>query len=155
MPKGHNIPYKWRVIASPCAIETCEISSQGLKRKHFHQYVFLPEENSANIWNYLGIQEKVIIFAMRYWCRDFGYIARQTMESAIPAKAWRSFLLKTGDVLFPQDSRIQLFIMLKVRILVGILVQGASARRVRIHAFKRVRNGKIELVRAHWRHYRR
>jgi len=36
-------------IAFPLSNETCEISSQGLKRKHFHQYVFLPEENSANI----------------------------------------------------------------------------------------------------------
>ena len=45
--------------------------------------------------------------------------------------------------------------MHKITIHVGISVQGTSAKRVRVHAFKRVRNGKIEYVKAHWRHYRR
>ena len=38
-------------------------------------------------------------------------------------------------------------------IIVGIIVQGARAKRVRIRAYKRVRNGKTEFVKAHWRQY--
>jgi hypothetical protein len=37
-------------------------------------------------------------------------------------------------------------------VFVGIFVQGASVRRVRVHSFWRVRNGKKEYVRAHWRY---
>ena len=62
--------------------------------------------------------------------------------------------LQTDDVLLPQDPQVIVPKMFKIeRILVGILVQGASARRVRIHAYKRVRNGKTEFVKAHWRQY--
>lgn len=41
------------------------------------------------------------------------------------------------------------------KIFVGIIVQGASVRRVRVRAFQRVRNGKPEQVRAHWRYVKR
>lgn len=77
------------------------------------------------------------------------------MESANPAKAWRSFLFsKTVDVLFPQDLQTQLYHMRNfIRFFVGIFVQGTSVRRVRVHAYKRVRNGKTEFVKAHWRQY--
>ena len=41
------------------------------------------------------------------------------------------------------------------KIFVGIIVQGAGVRRVRVRAFQRVRNGKPEQVRAHWRYVKR
>ena len=78
------------------------------------------------------------------------------MENAIPAKAWRSFLLQMDDVLFPQDLQNNSFKMIPIsKIFVGIFVQGTSVRRVRVRAFKRVRNGKTEQVRAHWRYLKR
>ena len=103
---------------------------------------------------------------LSWYSRESHYLCGEILIADIDRflleKLWRApdlrrrgalFLSKADDVLFPQDSRIQLFIMLKVRILVGILVQGTSARRVRIHAYKRVRNGKTEFVKAHWRQY--
>ena len=79
-------------------------------------------------------------------------------------KLWRApnlrrrgalFLLEADDVLFPQDlhSLSQIKMFRNKMIFVGILVQGASSRRVRVNAYKRVRNGKTEFVKAHWRHY--
>ena len=36
-------------------------------------------------------------------------------------------------------------------IIVGFIVQGAVARRVRVRSYWRVRNGKKEHVKSHWR----
>ena len=67
------------------------------------------------------------------------------------------FLSESDDVLFSTESPINISIQMSTNkvILVGIVVQGTSAKRVRVRAFKRVRNGKTEFVKAHWRHYRR
>ena len=80
-------------------------------------------------------------------------------------KLWRAPNLRRRGALFLfTDGRCTLptgfppiisFHMSIITILVGISVQGTSAKRVRVHAFKRVRNGKTELVKAHWRYYRR
>jgi hypothetical protein len=86
---------------------------------------------------------------------DSALLLDKTMESARPEKAWRSLLFEADDVLSPQDpqSSISQSMSNNKTIYVGIIVLGASVRRIRVHAYKRVRNGKQEFVKAHWRQY--
>lgn len=42
--------------------------------------------------------------------------------------------------------------MFKSQVILAVfLVQGTSVRRVRVRAYKRVRGGKTQFVKAHWR----
>ena len=76
------------------------------------------------------------------------------MEDAIPVKAWRPFLYRWTEYSSHKIHKLQ-YLKMSINnklIFVGIVVLGTSVRRVRVRAHKRVRNGKTESVKAHWRH---
>ena len=79
----------------------------------------------------------------------------KTMKSAIPAKAWRSFLFqKTDDVLFARLQIIQKVSkkLIDITITICRFVLGTRPRRIRVRAHTRILNGKKVFVKAHWRH---
>lgn len=78
------------------------------------------------------------------------------MEDAIPGKAWRPFSIDGRRTLPTRSTSITISYMSSNNmIFVGIFVRGTSAKRVRVRAYKRVRNGKTQLVKAHWRYIMR
>ena len=64
-----------------------------------------------------------------------------------------SFLILDGWGTSPEEGPQNNYLipMKPGALIIGILVLGTNARRVRVHSYWRVRRGKKEHVKAHWR----